>query len=97
MQLLTYTNGDVGEAMQWMNELDKEYELTNDEYGMGDFIDELKEKGYITENKQNGRNKNHTKNRTGHPQKKPGRNFRQTKKNKTGRSSYVSNRDRVMK
>jgi hypothetical protein len=24
MQLLTYTNGDVGEAMQWLNELDKE-------------------------------------------------------------------------
>ena len=38
MQLLTYTSGDVGEAMQWMNELDKQYKLTNDEYGMGDFI-----------------------------------------------------------
>ena len=25
MQLLTYTNGDVGEALQWMNQLDKEY------------------------------------------------------------------------
>ncbi len=49
MQLLTYTNGDVSEALQWLNQLDKEYELTNDEYGMGDFIDELKDKGYITE------------------------------------------------
>ena len=27
MQLLTYTNGDVGEALRWMNELDKKYEL----------------------------------------------------------------------
>ncbi|HSZ86215.1 MAG TPA: hypothetical protein VK787_09305, partial [Puia sp.] len=54
MQLLTYTNGDVGEALQWMNQLDKEYDLTNDEYGMGDFIDDLKDKGYIDENKQNG-------------------------------------------
>ena len=54
MQLLTYTNGDVNEAMQWMNELDKEYNLTNDEYGMGDFFEDLKEKGYIDENKQNG-------------------------------------------
>jgi uncharacterized protein with von Willebrand factor type A (vWA) domain len=52
MQLLTYTNGDVGEAMQWLNELDKQYELTDDEYGMGDFIDDLKEKGYITEDEQ---------------------------------------------
>ena len=51
MQLLTYTSGDVGEAMQWMNELDKQYQLTDNEYGMGDFIDELKEKGYLTENK----------------------------------------------
>ena len=54
MQLLTYTNGDVGEAMRWMNELDKEYNLTNDEYGMGDFYEELKDKGYIDEKKENG-------------------------------------------
>src|SRR6195952_6170858 len=54
MQLLTYTNGDMGEALQWLNELDKQYQLTNDEYGMGDFIDELKDKGYIDENKQTG-------------------------------------------
>src|SRR5262245_20375439 len=54
MQLLTYTSGDVAEAMQWMNELDKQYQLTDDEYGMGDFIDELKEKGYITENNEKG-------------------------------------------
>lgn len=53
-QLLTYTNGDVSEALQWLNELDKKYELTNDEYGMGDFLDELKEKGYIDENPVNG-------------------------------------------
>ena len=39
MQLLTYTNGDAAEALSWMNELDKQYEFTNDTYGMGDFID----------------------------------------------------------
>ena len=54
MQLLTYTSGDVGEALNWMNQMDKDYELTNEEYGMGDFIDELKEKGYIEENQLNG-------------------------------------------
>ena len=54
MQLLTYTSGEVGEAMQWMNELDKQYKLTDDEYGMGDFIDELKEKGYLTDNNEKG-------------------------------------------
>src|SRR3954467_10957160 len=54
MQMLTYTNGDVAEALSWMNQLDKEYQLTNEEYGMGDFIEELKEKGYIKENPDKG-------------------------------------------
>ena len=53
-QMLGYTNGDAAEAMRWMNELDKKYQLTNDEYGMGDFIDELKEKGYLSEDNQSG-------------------------------------------
>ena len=54
MQLLTYTNGDVSEALQWLNQLDNQYGFTDSEYGMGDFIDELKEKGYIDENPVNG-------------------------------------------
>jgi Ca-activated chloride channel family protein len=54
MQLLSYTNGDVGEALQWMNQLDKEYQLSDDDYGMGDFIDDLKDKGYIDDNNQTG-------------------------------------------
>lgn len=54
MQLLTYTSGDVSEAMNWLTQLDKKYQLTNDEYGLGDFIDEMKEKGYLDENNQTG-------------------------------------------
>lgn len=54
MQLLNYTSGDVAEALQWLNQLDKEFEFTDDEYGMGDFIDDLKEKGYIRDNDQTG-------------------------------------------
>lgn len=53
-QLLTYTNGDVSEALNWMNQLDKQYELTNDEYGMGDFIEDLKDNGYIENDEQTG-------------------------------------------
>ena len=49
MQLLNITSGDVSETLNWMNELDRQYNITNDEYGMGDFIEELKEKGYIKE------------------------------------------------
>ncbi|MBN9349193.1 MAG: VWA domain-containing protein [Chitinophagaceae bacterium] len=54
-QLLTYTSGDVAEALSWLTELDKQYELTNEEYGMGDFIDELKENGYIKEDQEKGK------------------------------------------
>jgi Ca-activated chloride channel homolog len=54
LQLLTYTSGDFNEAMQWLNELDKQYELTTPEYGIGDFIEDLKAKGYIDEEQQNG-------------------------------------------
>ena len=34
-QLLTYTSGDVGEALSWLTELDKEYKLTDQNYGIG--------------------------------------------------------------
>ncbi|WP_416437750.1 vWA domain-containing protein [Phnomibacter sp. MR] len=54
MQMLTYTNGDVSEALNWMNEIDRKFELTDSEYGMGDFIDDLKERGYISEDPEKG-------------------------------------------
>lgn len=44
-QLLTYTSGDVAEALSWLTELDKEYKLTDSNYGIGDFINELRERG----------------------------------------------------
>ena len=48
LELLNYTSGDANEALTWVNELDKQYKLTNDEYGMGDFIEDLKNKGYLS-------------------------------------------------
>lgn len=54
LQLLTYTSGEVSEALSWLTELDKEYGLTNGEYGIGDFIEELKDKGYIDEKQETG-------------------------------------------
>lgn len=53
-ELLNYTSGDVSETLSWMSELDKEYKLTDDNYGMGDFIQDLKDKGYLKENEENG-------------------------------------------
>ena len=54
MQLVTVTSGDVSEALSWLTNLDKEYNLTSDKYGIGDFIQELKDKGFIDEEKANG-------------------------------------------
>ena len=54
MQLLTYTNGDASEALSWINELDKKYQFTTNDYGMGDFIQDLKDNGYINENPADG-------------------------------------------
>ena len=71
MQLLTYTNGDVAEALQWLNQLDREYGFTNDQYGMGDFIDELKDKGYITESEDRSEIKITPKTEQGIRKKKP--------------------------
>jgi Ca-activated chloride channel family protein len=52
LQLVTITSGDVSEALNWMNELDRQYNITEEDYGMGDFIDDLKEKGFIKENEE---------------------------------------------
>lgn len=46
-ELMLHTSGDVDEALSWLNELDREYGLTDEEYGMGDFIQDLIDKGYL--------------------------------------------------
>lgn len=47
MQLVLITAGNVAEALQWLTELDRQYNLTDSQYGMGDFIEDLKKQGYI--------------------------------------------------
>ena len=49
MQLILVTSGNVAEALQWLTEVDRQYGLTNDKYGIGDFIEDLKKNGYITD------------------------------------------------
>ena len=48
-ELIVHTSGDVDDALEWLNVLDKEYSLTNDKYTMDDFIEDLKKKGYLRE------------------------------------------------
>ena len=46
-ELITHTSGDFDEAIDWLRELDKEYHLTDENYTIEDFIEDLKEKAYI--------------------------------------------------
>lgn len=50
-ELLMHTSGNVPEALSWLTELDKEYHLSTPEYGIADFIEDLKSKGYMKEGK----------------------------------------------
>ncbi|XZF13586.1 vWA domain-containing protein [Chitinophagaceae bacterium MMS25-I14] len=54
MELLQYTSGDATEALDWLTQLDREHKLTDDSYGIGDFIEDLKKNGYLQEEQQTG-------------------------------------------
>jgi uncharacterized protein with von Willebrand factor type A (vWA) domain len=49
MQLVLMTSGNVAEALQWLTEVDRQHGLTNGTYGIGDFIEDLKKNGYVTD------------------------------------------------
>jgi len=53
-ELITHTSGDFDEAIDWLRQLDEEYKLTTDDYTIEDFIEDLKNKGYIREEIQQG-------------------------------------------
>ena len=53
-ELITHTSGDFDEAIDWLRQLDKEYELTDDDYTIDDFVEDLKQKGYIREEFEDG-------------------------------------------
>ena len=46
-QLLQYTAGDADEALRWLTELDRKYGITTDDYGLGDFLEDLKRNGFV--------------------------------------------------
>ena len=53
-ELITHTSGDFDEAIEWLRQLDEEYQLTDDDYTIDDFIEDLKRKGYIREEIEDG-------------------------------------------
>ena len=38
LQLITMTGGDVAEALSWLTNLDKRYNMTKPGYGIGDLL-----------------------------------------------------------
>ncbi|MGM0705085.1 MAG: hypothetical protein ACQETP_04110, partial [Bacteroidota bacterium] len=47
-ELLQHTAGDAAEALEWLTQLDEQYGLTEEhDEGIGDFIEELKRRGYL--------------------------------------------------
>jgi len=48
-ELLTHTSGDIEETFNWLDTLDKEYDIFNEEYSLQDFEEDLKKRGYIKE------------------------------------------------
>lgn len=54
LQLTVITSGDISEALSWLTNLDRQYNLSQPGYGIGDFIEDLKSKGYITEKTPEG-------------------------------------------
>lgn len=56
-ELIIHTSGDLEEAMDWLEQLDEEYNLTTEDYTLDDFIEDLKKKGYLREEiNQDGKN-----------------------------------------
>jgi len=54
LQLTVITSGDVNEALSWLTNLDKQYNISTSDYGIGDFIEDLKDKGYIDDKNEKG-------------------------------------------
>lgn len=53
-ELLIHTSGDVSEALSWLTEIDRKYNLTNEDYGIADFIQDLIDRGFISQDEGQG-------------------------------------------
>ncbi|MEC8679059.1 MAG: hypothetical protein VXX71_01215, partial [Bacteroidota bacterium] len=53
-QILLITSGDFNKTISVLTELDRKYNITPPDYGIGNFIEDLKKKGFIKENKSDG-------------------------------------------
>ncbi|MFZ2784542.1 MAG: VWA domain-containing protein [Sediminibacterium sp.] len=57
IELLTRVNGNAARALEWMTEFDRKYHILGEDYGMADFIGDLKKNGYLDESPLTGKYK----------------------------------------
>ena len=53
-QLLLHTGGDAEESLRWLTQIDGQYGITDEGMGLGDFIEELKNRGLIDRDDETG-------------------------------------------
>lgn len=53
-ELLMYSAGDVEMTVKWLVELDNEYNITNENYEIRDFLEELVNRGFLTAQEDDG-------------------------------------------
>lgn len=51
-ELVLHSSGNIEEALSWLTQIDREFEITDDQYSIPEFIDELIEKGLIKQAKK---------------------------------------------
>ena len=51
-ELIVHTSGDIDETLDWMDQLNLDYNLYTDEYTKEDFIADLKKHGYIKDDEE---------------------------------------------
>ncbi len=56
-QLILMASGDVSQALAWLTQLDNQYKISNEEYGIGNFMEDLMDKGFV-QKAQDGQNPN---------------------------------------
>ncbi|UXP32387.1 VWA domain-containing protein [Reichenbachiella agarivorans] len=54
-ELLLITSGDPNEALSWLTNLDKQYGISTEGYGIGDFIEDLKKQGLLRDDPADGK------------------------------------------
>lgn len=68
LELLTHTSGDVEEALDWMDQVDKEHGFYSKDYGRKEFEADLRKHGIIGERpEKGGAHPAHGQGRKAHP------------------------------